>query len=109
MKLARPLLIGFSLVAFAGAPLHAAGDKDKAAAGGASAGAAKKESFSKLDKDGDGFVGRVEAAADADAKSKFEQLDANKDQKLSRQEYEAWGRAAAGGSGTSGENKQKKQ
>lgn len=102
MKLARPVLIGFSLLAFAGAPLHAAGDKDKAAA-------AKKESFAKLDKDGDGFIGRIEAAADADAKSKFERLDADKDQKLSREEYEAWGRAAAGGSGTSGENKEKKQ
>lgn len=110
MKLATPLLIGFSLLAFAGAPLHAAGDKDQAAAaGGASTAAAKKEAFSKLDKDGDGFVGRIEAAADADAKSKFEQLDADQDQKLSRAEYEAWGRAAAGGSGTSGRNKEKKQ
>ncbi|HEU4442571.1 MAG TPA: hypothetical protein VFR83_11150 [Burkholderiales bacterium] len=102
MKLATPLLIGFSLFGFAGAPLHAAGDKDKAA------GAAKKEAFSKLDKDADGFIGRIEAAADADAKSKFKQLDADKDRKLSRDEYEAWGRAAAGGSGTSGENKQEK-
>ncbi len=101
MQFARPLLIGLSLLAFAGAPFAADRDKDKSAASGGSAGVAKKEPFAKLDKDGDGFLGRSEAAADADARSKFGQLDADKDQKLSRQEYEAWGSAAAGASGNS--------
>ncbi|MGQ0750302.1 MAG: hypothetical protein ACT4PS_07195 [Betaproteobacteria bacterium] len=55
----------------------------------------------KLDTDGDGFVGRIEAAADADAKSKFERLDQNADEKLSRQEYEAWGSVARGKPGQS--------
>ena len=112
MKLAKPMLISFALLAFASASAYAAGDaKEKSASqasseksasqassGGSSA--AQKDKFSKLDMDGDGFVGRSEAAADEDAKSRFEKLDANKDQKLSQQEYQAWGSAAAGASGT---------
>jgi hypothetical protein len=35
------------------------------------------------------MLGRIEAAADADAKSESDRLDANQDQKLSRTEYNA--------------------
>jgi hypothetical protein len=56
------------------------------AAGGKSSAAAGK-SFSSLDTDNDGMIGRIEAAADADAKSRFEKLDTNGDGKLSRSEY----------------------
>ncbi len=81
MKHGNTLLVSFSLLALAGAPAYANE-------------AANKEAFSKLDKDGDGMVGRIEAAADADAKSRFERLDANQDGKLSRAEYESSGQAA---------------
>jgi sporulation protein YlmC with PRC-barrel domain len=116
MKFAKPLLISFSLLAFAGASAYAnegakendasqakpsmsqSSKSSSASAGASASGAAKKEDFSRLDKDGDGMINRMEAAADADAKSRFEKLDSNKDEKLSQQEYQAWGSAAAGAS-----------
>ncbi len=84
MKTGKTLLISFSLLALAGAPAYA------------NEATANKEPFNKLDKDSDGMLGRAEAAADADAKSRFERLDTSGDQKLSREEYQAWSSASAG-------------
>lgn len=100
MKLVKPVVLSFSLLAFASAAAYA-NEGAKASSGGSSAAGgstANKQDFSKLDKDGDGFIGRMEAAADADAKSRFEKLDENNDQKLSRQEYQATAGASAGAS-----------
>lgn len=69
------------------------GTKTSATSSGGSASDGNKESFASLDKDNDGMIGRVEAAADVDAKSQFDRLDSNQDQKLSRAEYEAWDKA----------------
>jgi sporulation protein YlmC with PRC-barrel domain len=77
MTRANTLIVSFSLLALAGAPAYA-----------------NQEPFDKLDKDADGRIGRIEAAADADAKSRFERLDANADGKLSREEYQRWNVAA---------------
>ena len=82
MKTGKTLLAGFSLLALGGAPAYA-DDLVK-----------NQEAFDKLDKDSDGILGRIEAASDSDAGSRFEQLDANNDQKLTRAEYDA--RAQAG-------------
>ena len=74
---------------------------------GASAGAtAGKKSFTELDRDKDGTLSQMEAAADADAKSNFAKLDKNKDEKLSRAEWQA-GESAARGAGA-GASKQEK-
>lgn len=72
----------------------------------------EKQTFSALDRDNDGSVSMMEAAADPDAKQQFEELDKNNDYKLSRSEYEALervsketigsGGAAAGGTSQSG-------
>lgn len=118
MKLIKPLLVSFLLLAFASATAYAnEGAKQKDASqsnpsmsGSASAGAssgAKKEDFSKLDKDRDGMINRMEAAADADAKSRFEKLDQDGDQKLSRKEYDDWKSAA--GSAKSSQSAQSQQ
>ena len=74
MTLRRRVLLSFSFVALA--------------TGGAVF-AADSGNFSRLDKDGDGFIGHGGAAADADAKSRFHALDKNNDQKISREEYAA--------------------
>ena len=101
------ILVAAALAAFAGSVV-AGGEatQDKQGAAGASAPQPKKQPFSKLDTDGDGFLGHSETAADRDAASRFHEIDANKYQKLSRAEYEAWnpGDAAATG-GTSGKQK----
>ena len=52
------------------------------------------QSFSSLDKNNDGMLGRMEAAADPDANSQFDRLDVNHDAKLSRSEYAAWDQAS---------------
>ena len=88
MKHGKTLLVAFSLLAFAGAPAYA------------NEAGAKKEPFTKLDKDGDGALSRAEAAADVDAKSRFERLDTNRDQKLSMAEYQAWASAGQAGAKT---------
>ena len=115
MKLVKPVVLSFSLLAFASAAAYA-NEGAKASSGGSSAAGgstASKQDFSKLDKDGDGFIGRTEAAADADAKSRFEKLDENRDQKLSRQEYQATAGASAGASdkqsGKSAQSQQQQQ
>ncbi len=72
-----------------------------AGAGSSSAGAsASKKSFTELDRDNDGSLSQMEAAADANAKSNFESLDKNNDEKLSRSEYEGGQGAAAGATGS---------
>jgi hypothetical protein len=64
-------------------------DSASTGASGSPAARGKHEPFSSLDKDDDGFIGRMEATADADAKSRFEALDKDDDEKLSRSEYDA--------------------
>lgn len=82
-----------------------AGKRDKQAQSESTTASASKKSFSELDRDNDGTLSRVEAAADADTKSNFEKLDKNNDQKLSRSEWEAGQGAAAGGTAKSEEPK----
>lgn len=117
MTVIKPLVVSFSLLAFAAAGAYAnEGNKASSDASSAAGSAAKKEDFSRLDKDGDGMINRMEAAADADAKSRFEQLDSNQDQKLSQQEYRASTRAsdrvgssASAGASSSGKSGQAQQ
>lgn len=104
MTMATPILIGFSLLAVAGASAYAgeaARDKSASQASPAAAGAsepqAKKQPFAKLDTDKDGYLGHIEAAADRDAASRFDQLDTDGDEKVSRAEYDAWDRSGAKG------------
>lgn len=78
--------------------------KQGSAAGGSSAPTTNK-TFAELDKDNDGALSQMEVAADGNAKSNFERLDKNKDQKLSRDEWQS-GEAAAGGSSSSAKQKQ---
>jgi sporulation protein YlmC with PRC-barrel domain len=59
--------------------------KQGSAAGGASA---SQKTFAELDKDNDGALSPLEAAADANAKSHFEKLDRNNDERLSRDEWQ---------------------
>jgi uncharacterized protein HemX len=47
----------------------------------------KEPGFNVLDKNNDGYLTRVEAAADADLVKKFKDADKNGDAKLSRAEY----------------------
>jgi hypothetical protein len=62
---------------------------------GSSASRSNAESFAALDTNDDGMLGRIEAAADPDAKSRFDRLDTNDDQKLSRTEYQAWDKVSS--------------
>lgn len=93
MTIIKPLLISFSLLAFSSASALANEEaKRQPSASGASSPSgtsAEVKSFAELDTNNDGSLGRMEAAADADAKSRFEKLDRNRDQKLSRSEYES--------------------
>src|SRR5215210_3255602 len=43
--------------------------------------------FAKLDRNGDGYVTRIEALADPEIHKRFAQFDANKDRQLSLAEY----------------------
>lgn len=88
----KPLVLSFSLLAFAGASALADEQKpsqqpqaQQSQSQGAGGG---KQKFSELDRDNDGSLSQIEAAADANAKSRFEQLDRNNDRKLSRSEYQ---------------------
>jgi sporulation protein YlmC with PRC-barrel domain len=74
------------------------GKQGSASAGGTSSAAAAPKRFAELDRDNDEALSRMEAAADANAKSNFDRLDKNQDQKLSRDEWEH-GQVAAGGNG----------
>jgi sporulation protein YlmC with PRC-barrel domain len=82
MEFRKPLILSFSLLAFASASALAEQ-------------AGKQNSFSELDRNNDGSLSQMEAAADPNARSRFEQLDQNGDQKLSRAEYEQ-GQKSAG-------------
>ena len=98
----KALAIGVSFAALAGMSACGMLGEDRDAAAGGSTPTPQKESFSTLDKDNDGMVSRTEAAADADAASRFEKLDANKDERLSRSEYEGRGSAAGSSRGATG-------
>jgi osmotically-inducible protein OsmY len=53
----------------------------------AASAAASATEFSTLDRNGDGFVTRIEALADQEIHKRFAQFDANKDRQLSLAEY----------------------
>jgi hyperosmotically inducible periplasmic protein len=53
----------------------------------AASAAASATEFSALDRNGDGFVTRIEALADQEIHKRFAQFDANKDRQLSLAEY----------------------
>jgi len=50
-------------------------------------GGARAAEFAKLDRNGDGYVTRIEALADPEIHKRFAQFDINKDRQLSRAEY----------------------
>jgi BON domain-containing protein len=50
-------------------------------------GGARAVEFAKLDRNGDGYVTRIEALADPEIHKRFAQFDANKDKQLSLAEY----------------------
>jgi len=50
-------------------------------------GGARAAEFAKLDRNGDGYVTRIEALADPEIHKRFAQFDANKDKQLSLAEY----------------------
>ena len=86
MTFIKPLLVSFSLLAFAGSAIAA----DDA------------RTFGSLDTNKDGSIQRAEIAAHADLAAKFKGADKNSDGKLSRSEYDAMAKAddqpaAAGG------------
>lgn len=123
MTFIKPLLVSFSLLAFAGAAVAADDAKNKSdtkAQGSgtmksdtkASAGATKERTFASLDTNKDGSIQRAEIAAHADLAAKFKAADKNSDGKLSRSEYDAMakaeGGAAAGGSTTGMKKEEKK-
>jgi sporulation protein YlmC with PRC-barrel domain len=105
MNLAKPIILSFSLLAFAGASAYAQ-DPSKTESstqvqpstsqGAGTAGGARPE-FSSLDKDNDGSLSKEEVAGHPELEANFDKLDSNNDQKLSRSEYEA-GMATAGAS-----------
>jgi Ca2+-binding EF-hand superfamily protein len=112
MTFIKPLLVSFSLLAFAGAAIAADDAKNKTETKAqssstmksdtkAAAGATKERTFGSLDTNKDGSIQRAEIAAHADLAVKFKAADKNSDGKLSRSEYDAMakaeGGAAAGG------------
>jgi len=50
-------------------------------------GGARAAEFAKLDRNGDGYVTRIEALADPEIHKRFAQFDANRDKQLSLAEY----------------------
>ena len=122
MTFIKPLLVSFSLLAFAGAAIAADDAKNKSETKAQSSGTMKSDSkagagateartFASLDTNKDGSIQRAEIAAHADLAAKFKSADKNSDGKLSRSEYDAMakaeGGAAAGGS-TSMKKEEKK-
>lgn len=113
MTFIKPLLVSFSLLAFAGAAVAADDAKNKGETKAqssstmnsdtkSSAGATKERTFASLDTNKDGSIQRAEIAAHADLAAKFKSADKNSDGKLSRSEYDAMAKAdgqpaAAGG------------
>jgi sporulation protein YlmC with PRC-barrel domain len=90
MSVSKNVVVTFSVLAFAGASAYAS----------------QPPSFSALDKDKDGLLNRMEAAADPNAKSNFEKFDKNRDEKLNRVEYETAQSASTGSSAKSTQDKQ---
>src|SRR5688500_11806063 len=122
MPLIKPLLVSFSLLAFAGAAVAADDAQNKGETEAqssssmhsgtkASAGATKERTFASMDTNKDGSSEGAELAANADLAAKFKDADKNSDGKRSRSEYDAMakaeGGAAAGGS-TSMKKEEKK-
>src|ERR1051325_37322 len=112
----KPLLLAFSLVAFAPASAYAndtAKSKSSATGGSSSAAASQSLDFSKADTNHDGKLSRAEwdaamkqsnksaasggtsggSSASAGSKLDFSKLDTNHDGSLSRQEFDAGGTA----------------
>ena len=65
------------------------GGSASASASGSGSGPTAGRDFSKLDTDNDGYLGLMEAAADQNAKQHFNKLDSNRDNRISRSEWEA--------------------
>lgn len=102
MTFIKPIIVSFSLLAFAGAAIAADEAKNKSETKAAAAGATKEKTFASLDTNKDGSVSRAEIAAHAELAAKFKDADKNSDGKLSRSEYDAMAKAdgqpaAAGG------------
>ena len=95
MTFIQPIIVTFSLLAFAGAACAADDAKSKTDTK-ASAGATKARTFASLDTNKDGSIQRAEIAAHADLAAKFKDADKNSDGKLSRSEYDAMASAQAG-------------
>jgi hypothetical protein len=95
MTFIKPLLVSFSLLAFAAVSAQAADDKKASAAG-----ATKERSFMSLDTNKDGSLARAEVAAHADLAAKFKDADKNSDGKLSRSEYDAMAKSGAAAGAT---------
>ncbi|HJT62064.1 MAG TPA: PRC-barrel domain-containing protein [Burkholderiales bacterium] len=88
MRLAHRSVIAFSLLVFAGAPLHAAGDRDQPAAA-AAGGTQTHHSFQTLDYDDSGTISKIEALAKLPGLAAgFDIADQNNDGKLSRPELD---------------------
>jgi len=110
MTFIKPLVVSFSLLAFAAVSAQAADDMKNKKETKASAGATKERTFASLDTNKDGSIQRAEIAAHADLAAKFKDADKNTDGKLSRSEFDAMAKAdgsgaAAGGSMTKEEKK----
>lgn len=80
-----------------------------AASAGAGVSAAQKKTFSELDRDNDGSISRMEAAADENARSNFDEMDKNDDAKLSRDEWQTGQGAVAGGTAGKQDSKEEKR
>ena len=106
MTFIKPLVVSFSLLAFAGTA-YAADDAKNKTDTKASAGATQARTFASLDTNKDGSIQRAEIAAHADLAAKFKDADKNSDGKLSRSEYDAM--AAQGGAAAGGTMKKEEQ
>lgn len=107
MRFIQPIIVTFSLLAFAAAAQAADDTKAKSETKAqssatmksdtkAEAGATKARSFTSLDTNKDGSIARAEVAAHADLAAKFKDADKDGDGKLSRSEYDAMAKARSG-------------
>jgi hypothetical protein len=120
MTFIKPLVVSFSLLAFAGAAYAADDAKNKAdtkasapstmkSDSKAAAGATKERTFASLDTNKDGSIQRAEIAAHADLAAKFKDADKNTDGKLSRSEYDAMAKASGSGAAAGGTMKKEEK
>ncbi|HEX6320215.1 MAG TPA: PRC-barrel domain-containing protein [Burkholderiales bacterium] len=105
MTIVKPLVLSFSLLAYAGANAYA--NEPSKNQSGTGAPASAKQGFAALDTNNDGALSRIEAAADANLKSRFEKLDQNQDQKLSRSEHESAQRQSPASGGSEARDQQR--